>query len=338
MQLPVATIVGGDTLLGRELRELMSQSELRPEVRLMTADEEGGSVLSEQDDEMLVISSLEEGNLAGASVVFLAGCSSSSRRALEVVSRDAGAPAIIDLTHGLEDHPKARLRAPVVEPLDFVAPPGAVHVIAHPAAIALALFYSRLHKRFPVKRSVVQVFEPASERGQRGIEELQQQTISLLSFKNVPKQVFDAQLSFNVLPRYGTEAPQKLEDIELRIDRHLATLLSVSGNMPMPSLRLLQAPVFHGYSCSVWAEFEDSPGEQPLAEALGSAQIEIRTADQEPPSNVGSAGQSGITVGALEADRNHPRAWWFWLVADNLRIVAENALEAARPLMEAATR
>jgi len=31
-------------------------------------------------------------------------------------------------------------------------------------------------------------------------------------------------------------------------------------------------------------------------------------------------------------DRNNPRAAWFWLVADNLRIVAENCAEVIREL------
>jgi aspartate-semialdehyde dehydrogenase len=44
------------------------------------------------------------------------------------------------------------------------------------------------------------------------------------------------------------------------------------------------------------------------------------------------AGESGIAVGAITADRNNPRAVWFWVVADNIRIMAENAVAVARPL------
>jgi aspartate-semialdehyde dehydrogenase len=48
---------------------------------------------------------------------------------------------------------------------------------------------------------------------------------------------------------------------------------------------------------------------------------------------VGHAGQSGIAVGGIAADRNDPEACWFWLVADNLRLMAENAVAAAKELM-----
>ena len=164
---------------------------------------------------------------------------------------------------------------------------------------------------------------------------MQQQTVSLLSFKNLPTAVFDAQLGFNMLARYGEEAPASLEDTELRIERHLATLLALPGEgsgAPMPSLRLIQAPVFHGYSISAWVEFDGNPGIEALEASLTADPIEVRSGEFEPPTNVGQAGQGGIAVGAISVDRNNPEACWFWLVADNLRLAAENAVEVARQL------
>ena len=101
----------------------------------------------------------------------------------------------------------------------------------------------------------------------------------------------------------------------------------------MPSLRLVQAPVFHGYSFSVWVEFEENLGAVALSEALASTQIEVRGTDDEPPTNVGVAGQRGLVAGMIAVDRNHPRACWFWLVADNLRLAAENAVAVAKQLL-----
>ena len=107
-------------------------------------------------------------------------------------------------------------------------------------------------------------------------------TVALLSFKPLPKDIFDAQVSFNMLSQYGAEAPLSLEDIELKIDRHLASLLA-DGGAAMPSLRLIQAPVFHGYSISAWVEFEENPGMTGIFQALGSPNIDVRTKDHEPP-------------------------------------------------------
>ena len=213
---------------------------------------------------------------------------------------------------------------------------GAIHIIAHPAAIAIALFLRRLHSRHPVRRSVIQIFAPASEHGAPGVEELQAQAVSLFSFKNLPKKIFDTQLSFNLLARYGEEAPLALGQIELLIERHLATLLGLPGEAgypPMPSIRLIQAPVFHGYSFSAWVEFAANPGVETLEGGLADESIDVRGPEFEPPTNLGQAGQGGICVGAITLDGNHPDACWFWLVADNLRLAAENAVAVARELV-----
>jgi aspartate-semialdehyde dehydrogenase len=211
-----------------------------------------------------------------------------------------------------------------------------VQVIAHPAAIAMALFLRRLHSIEPIRGSVIQVFAPASEHGTAGVEELQGQTVSLLSFKKLPQAVFDTQLSFTMLAKYGEEAKVPLEETEMRIERHLASLLALPGEgegAPMPSLRLVQAPVFHGYSFGAWVEFDADPDLERLETGLVTGSIEVRGSDFAAPTNVGQAGQSGIAVGAISPDRNHPDACWFWLVADNLRLTAENGVAVASQLL-----
>jgi aspartate-semialdehyde dehydrogenase len=242
---------------------------------------------------------------------------------------------VIDLTYAAEERPDARLRAPMLEDDGDDASETTTHVIAHPAAIALALFLRRVHAHAPIAQSVIQIFAPASEHGAKAVEELQNQTVSLFSFKSLPKDVFDAQMAFNLLARYGEEAPVSLEESELRIERHLATLLArpdEDSPPPFPSLRLVQAPVFHGYSFSAWVDFEDDPDIEALEEGLVAPLVEVRGRDFDPPTNVGQAGQSGVAVGAVAPDRNRSTACWFWLVADNLRLAAENAVAVARKM------
>jgi aspartate-semialdehyde dehydrogenase len=139
-------------------------------------------------------------------------------------------------------------------------------------------------------------------------------------------------VGFNMLASWGTKAPESLDNVERRIERHLATLLAQHGKPRTPSVRVIQAPVFHGYSISVWAEFEENPGPRALEQGLASALVDVRGPDLDPPNIVGYAGQSGIAVGAIARDPNDARACWFWVVGDNLRIMAENAVAVARTL------
>jgi len=190
------------------------------------------------------------------------------------------------------------------------------------------MLLTSLSKIGPVRRSIIHVFEPASERGKKGLDELRQQTVGVLTFQKLKMDVFDAQLGFNLLARYGEEALEPLEGVEERILRHVASLLALYPSIPMPSLRLIQAPVFHGHSFSIWVEFDEIPNLNMLTDGLAAAGFDVRSDD--PPTNVSVAGMSGLSVGAIAADPNQPRACWIWMVSDNLRLVAENALAVAK--------
>jgi aspartate-semialdehyde dehydrogenase len=322
----VISIVGSETLLGRELREALAEHGFR-NVQLIGAQDE--LAITASAGEAAVITPLDKERLQGSDVVFCVGTADSTRKAFEIAQEDS---TFIDLTYGLEDVPEARLRAPMVDAGD---PVSRVHVIAHPAATAIALMLSNLPG--VVKHSVVQVFEPASERGQVGIHELQQQTSSLLAFKQMEKKVYDTQVGFAMAARYGEDAPEQLQFIEQRIERHLASLLLRTGkDLPMPSLRLTQAPVFHGYSLSFWVELEPRPDITELEEALASSHIEVRSAEFDAPSNVGVAGLRGLIAGVIELDRNHPRGVWVWVVADNFRLLVDNAMDVARTMLPGA--
>ncbi|MDQ2946315.1 MAG: hypothetical protein M3Y27_10310 [Acidobacteriota bacterium] len=317
---PTVLIVGAESLLGKELRDQIQNKNVPVTVKLISLEEEGG-ILTEHEGEPVVIGPLGWQDLNGGTAVLLAGSPESSAEALKRAQQLKPQPVIIDVTGALDSKPGAGLRAPLVES----QPPrnSAIQVIAHPAAIALTMFFKQLLSAGTIVRSVVQIFEPASERGQRGLDELQQQTVGLLAFQKLKKEVYDTQASFNMLPQYGSDAPKPLAEIELRIHLNLATLLPG----PMPSLRLIQAPVFHGYSFSIWVEFEHNPGVEAVSDALAGPHIEVRRSDDEPPSNVGAAGQSGLAVGSITIDRTQPNACWFWAAADNLRIAADNAIE-----------
>jgi aspartate-semialdehyde dehydrogenase len=315
--------------MGREIRDLLSGNTLGQDLKLVAAATEEVGKLTEQGGEPVFLAPLEWDNLDSARVIFLAGPPESVQKVRKLAPR----AHLIDLAHTAGEMPHSRLRAPMVEPPGYRAPAGSVHAIANGASIAIALVLGRLHASHRVRRALAHVFEPASEHGARGVEELQQQTVGLLSFKGQPKEIFDAQLAFNLLSRYGEEAPAALADSELRIERHLSALLALAGGPPMPSLRLIQAPVFHGYSISLWAEFESTPRVPAIEEALDGEWVDVRSMDTEPPNVVGMAGQNGVAVGSISTDRNNPQAAWLWIVADNLRLRAENALAVARELL-----
>jgi aspartate-semialdehyde dehydrogenase len=324
-------LVGSATLLGVEIQEVLKARKAGVSIDDYAANAEGN--FGEEEGEAVYVQALDASALADCAGVILAGSPDGALKAYRLANAARGRPVLIDCVGDLEAQPEARIVSPL---LGGALTDGAwLFVVAHPAASALAVVLTRLARKTPIRQAVANIFEPASERGKRGLSELQQQVVSLLSFKSVPKDVFDAHLGFNLLAAYGEQAPAKLSMIEQRIERHTATLLSRSGSgsaIPMPSLRLVQAPVFHGYSVSVWVEFADEVEAGELGEALASAQIEVRGQEEEAPDNVGVAGQSGLIVGDIRIDRNNPRAAWLWVVADNLRLRADAAADLVSEL------
>src|ERR1035438_8498093 len=180
-------LIGSETLLAREVRDIVATGGADFGLRLVAAVEEECGALTRVGDEASLVTGLNAESLVDARAVILAGNAESSRQTLELLGEEPEA-AVVDLTY-------AGLARPLgeTEPVEDAA----VYVIAHPAAIAIAMLLRRLHAADPVCNSVIQIFAPASEHGVSGVHELQQQTVSLLSFKSLPKAVFDAQLSFN---------------------------------------------------------------------------------------------------------------------------------------------
>jgi len=317
----LVAIIGGDTLLGREVRDSLENSGLAVRLRQVSTEEEEAAVITREEDDLALMTKLDETALDGVKLAFLAAPGKAAQKAYELAAAEG--VTLIDLTGTLGLLPSARLRAPMVETSPSSAGEHHTHVVAHPAAIALAILRQQLQG---VARWVVTIAEPASERGRAGVEELQQQAVALLSFKQLPQKVFDAQLAFNLLPRYGDDAPESLAAMEERIAQHLQAL---SPRGPQPSLRLLQAPVFHGHTFSVWVEFEKPIALDDLEAELVSDWIDLRTSQTEPPTNIGIAQQAGLQVN-VQFDRVNPRAAWFFAAADNIKLTADNAVQIAQ--------
>ena len=249
----------------------------------------------------------------------------------------AAGSAIVDLSYALEDEPHADVKSPWIQRLlgQTLTPelqPGPA-VVAHPAAVVLALLLLRIQKSAAVSRVVATVFEPASEHGQKGMDELHEQTVNLLSFQALPKKIFDTQVAFNMVARYGEQSLQALATVERRVLRHYKRI--AGKDAPLLSLLVVQAPIFHGYAFTLHLEMEKPVEIDVLSKALTGEHVTITGLAEESPSNVNAAGQGDVLV-SLQPDTDLANGLWIWASADNLRIAAATAVECAENM--AATR
>jgi aspartate-semialdehyde dehydrogenase len=324
-------IVGASTLKGREVKSAL-QDQKFPVKKLMLSDsDEDLGRLSEFDGEPVFSMTINENNFEFLDVVFFAGSAETTQTYAHLAKRNDF--LLVDMTHAFwkqsavplfSESGKARKRA--------VTPHEGVVSSPHPAVIAIASILERLSDLHEIRNCVVTVLEPASERGSSGVEELKQQTIDLFSFQKGSQAVFDRQLAFNLLSRFGTEAKEKLLDVEQIVATQLRALLAPGC---LPSVTLIQAPVFHSHAFSFFVEVDSTisiPDLEKCLEAEEESLTVIQTTE-EPPSPVQVAGTDLVQIGGMKRDFLNPRGVWFWAVSDNLRLAALNAVSAAKNIL-----
>src|ERR1051326_3887042 len=171
-------IVGAATLKGKELKEVLEERNFPAmDIRLLDDDESLGQ-LDRVQDEVAFVQPVTADQLEKVDFTFFAS-EEDFTRANWQLARDAGS-AIVDLSYSFESERNAPVRSPWIErelgrPNEVDLESTAV-TIAHPAAVALALLILRVQKAAPIDRIAATIFEPVSERGRRGMDELHEQT------------------------------------------------------------------------------------------------------------------------------------------------------------------
>ena len=194
-------LIGSDSLLGREVRDIVATRGPAFSLRLIADDEAQAGILTRVGDEPALSEQLTSESVAGRPRRHPRRRRCKQRQSPR--PRPGRPPSSIS-PEPPKSAPTPACAPPWWKPEDPDEGGGLIHVIAHPAAIALALFLRRLQANEPLRRAVIQVLVPASEHGATGVEELQQQTVSLLSFKSLPQgRLRCAGCSFNLLARYG---------------------------------------------------------------------------------------------------------------------------------------
>jgi len=333
-QLFRAAIVGAGSLKGKEVAEMLSERNFPAvDVRLLDDDESIGQ-LEATGDEINFIQSLRAEQFTHVDFTFFAADAECTRKNWKR-ARDAGS-AIIDLSGGLDAEADAQVRSVWIErerekmwqPELQPAP----CVVADPAAVTLALLLLRARTAGAIRTAAATIFQPASEQGQKGMDELHQQTVNLLSFQPLPKDVFDTQVAFNMVTRYGQKSQLSLDALEARLRRHYSALAGLDA--PLPALLMVQAPVFHGHALGIYLEMEQAVNQEKLLQALSGDHLALASAgeDESQPSNVNTAGQADILV-SLKSESSRPNGVWLWAAVDNLRVAAVTAVECAESMI-----
>ena len=182
-------IVGAASLKGKELKDVLEERNFpAAEIKLLDDDESLGQ-LERVQDEVAVVQPVGRDELAQMDFTFFASDEDFTRKKWKL-AREAGS-AIVDMSYALENEPGVPVSAPWIERelgelTQFTLESSSI-VMAHPAAVALALLLlratqSRDQSAIALPRSLSRYLSEAAQ----GMDELHEQTVNLLSFQQLP--------------------------------------------------------------------------------------------------------------------------------------------------------
>ncbi len=301
------------------------------EIRLLDEDITAGT-LTEAGGEPAVVQAVDELSFLNARFVFFTG--SPAFTVSHWRSAQQAGAVVIDLSGASVVESGFR---PWIPSLDRVLPPlpaqGSMPpgtIISPAAPVIAACSVAAALGSFSVERLAMVFFQSVSERSQAGIQELESQTVKLLSFQPIGQEVFDAQVAFNILDRYGPASSEPLSDARKAVLRDVRWYLE--GRACVPAIKLIQVPVFYSSAFAAYAELVSEPEPDAFRRACQAVGMKLAMAG-EPLSSVSTAGESRVVVDLPERDPNTTRGYWLWGAADNMRLPAANAVDIAEKLL-----
>jgi aspartate-semialdehyde dehydrogenase len=323
-------IAGASSLLGAELKSLLEESKFAGWDLRLVDEEEAAGTLTEAGGEPAVIQPAEEGSFDKARFIFFTGSFDFTLANFEMAQRTGA--VIIDLSAHSIGFAKTFVWYPGVENLRKQTLPEKPHLAAVPSAAAEAIVRLSLALQgFDLQTLTATVLQSVSAAGKRGIEELEIQTKQLLTFQSPGKELFDVQVAFNTLDRFGPARQSDSHSARSTLRNELSACLREAG--VLPTVDVVHVPVFYGVTFSARAKLEDGADKEKIAEVCQQAGFAILDESGIGPNNISAAGETVVQLSKPHADGLHPGSWWFWGAADNIRLPAWNAVKLAEKLV-----
>ena len=331
----VVAVVGATGVVGREMVEILEERKFPvKECRLFASERTAGETVAFQDRSLTVELLTKEAFRGVDIALFSAGEEVS--RTFAPVAVSAGA-VVIDNSAEWRMAPDVPLVVPEVNPDAAFKHHG---IIANPncSTIQMVVALKPLHDAARIKRIVVSSYQSVSGTGKEAMDELMDQTRSLLSFEDVTCHVYPFQIAFNLLPQIGSFDDRGNSSEEMKMVNETRKIMG--DDAIRISATTVRVPVFRAHSESVNVETEKKLTANEARALLAAAPGVLLYDDPQRkvyPTPLDVAGTDEVYVGRIREDATVPSGLNLWIVADNLRKgAALNAIQIAEKLIQAA--
>jgi aspartate-semialdehyde dehydrogenase len=211
------------------------------------------------------------------------------------------------------------------------------NIIANPncSTAQLVIALKPLHDLFVIKRVVISTYQSVSGGGKAPMDELIEQTRSVLENKKVESKNFTKQIAFNAIPHIDEFEENGYTKEELKMTNETKKILDNNIEVTATCVRL---PVLVSHSESVNIEFEKPISIEKVRYALDNFQgckvIDERS-DGGYITPLEAQGSDTTFISRIREDDTVDNGLNMWIVSDNLlRGAALNAVEIAETLIK----
>ncbi len=329
----VVAVAGATGAVGREMIEILAEREFPVSelVALASEDSEGERV--EFKGRNVVVRKMTRDSFKDVDIAFF---SAGSERSLEFAPAAVKSGAVvIDNSSAFRMDPKVPLVVPEVNPHAIAKHSG---IVANPnsSTIGMVVVLKPIHDKVRIKRVVVTTFQSVSGTGKKAMDELAQQTVALMNFKNVDIKVYPHQIAFNCLPHIDVFLENGYTREEMKMVNETRKIME--DDSIRVTATTVRVPVFRGHSESVNIETEKKVSANEVRAILAGAPGVMVYDDPKKniyPLPMDVVGKDETYVGRIREDESLPNGINMWIVSDNLRKgAALNAVQIAEYLIK----
>ncbi len=329
----VVAVAGATGAVGREMVEILEERNFPVAELIPLASERSEGERVEFHGKNVTVRKLTKDSFKDVDIALF---SAGAERSLEFVpAAVASGAVVVDNSSAFRMDPKVPLVVPEVNAHAIARHSG---IIANPncSTIGMVVALKPIHDAAKIKRIVVTTFQSVSGTGKKAMDELAQQTVALLNFRDVETNVYPHQIAFNCLPHIDSFLDNGYTKEEMKMANETKKIME--DDSVRVTATTVRVPVFRCHSESVNIETGKKISANEVRAILSAAPGVIVYDDPKKnlyPLAIDVAGKDETYVGRIREDETIPNGINMWIVSDNLRKgAALNAVQIAELLIK----
>lgn len=328
-------VVGATGNVGREILNTLEERKFPiKKLHAVASKRSAGHEMSYGEKGTIKVEDLSTFDFSGVDIVL---SSAGGKVAAEFAPKAASKGAIvIDNSSHFRMDPDVPLIVPEVNPEDLHFYKKK-NIIANPncSTIQMVMALKPLHEAAGIKRVVVSTYQSTSGAGKAGMDELFNQSRKFFVNDVMEHQVFQKQITFNVIPQIDVFMDDGMTKEEWKMVVETKKIMDKSIKVCASCVRV---PTFIGHAEMVNVELGDELSAAQAIELWRKAKgvtVIDRQSDMEYVTPLEIAGEDAVFVSRIREDASVENGLNFWCVADNLRKgAALNAVQIAEQLIK----